>query len=1081
MASKRHLEPLDPVVFNKLPRLETESTTTFSASLCKSSPVPNPGSESYFNYKGSYFACPLQSPEQPPARWSPAPTYLHYGPGANSQPMPAEGPLLGCLLYRPESLGTEKGKDNLVRELLLAREKWSSPSPAPAHPFPVKTPVAVNKATPLAVPKPVYRAPPACFMDPRMALLLGPRAESLQQRPRDVDWTLPAAPPASHPFHPGEPRSTAGVHRKGPHSEPALPPLHPSLALPTKQKVGSPVTFSSYYTAFEKYRGPPGTPFLEDSCPTAHSQKKMPEVPSLSPDPWAKLRPPSPVYRERPPMCYPLTHYPLPLQKAALLYHPLAPTMEAPPSALPGAYSGFGFAGRGEPIPGSHLKPQASRSCYFPSPLDTYTAQTVGAGTRASPPTKPVALPRDGEPPQPAGYLPSPSFAFSPGARAGLGTSLAGTETGCARRWAESPQRGAVTRDDGAVQPTPTPEKVSRSSDGLTEMFPSHGEQEPPYPGRRRTASPASQESPRGGPPAPIVVGKGDACKAKDADKEPVPPSPSASSPERLKNPGDSKTSPSSPPMPVINNVFSLASYRDYLEGTEASGQVPVCREHLWGDTPPQNTGGSQEPAVLRDNSVMSSLLPMAPAGGWELKMGSSVAQSQGESCYRGVPKKPKLVPPDPGSQEGSPRGLGRGEPAPEDVVLDLSLKKKMVKARETQGPTSHAERTLDREEEEEEEKEGPVGKEMVGEGTKPQVLPLLLEVVSGDKSNFQSSATFMFKKFKILRPSQPSSMPSQPSSVPFQPSSMPSQPSSVPSQPAGSPPTPQPSLLLLPARSSSIPTPPPWTPPASPLASSPSAPQPSSLVLRGAGLDLQQPLLPEAPRLPREEGILLPGQCHGPSCQTPAGQYFTTVHTWLCDIISCSVSRSSPELLQEWLKKAEPEEELGEMPKPSPKPKNGSRVPEAQKPTKGKEIWLAFQDVATLLPNLLSQLETFMFARKCPFPHVIRAGAVFIPIHVVKEKLFPKLPGACVDQVLQEHKVELRPTTLSEEKHLRDLELKSCTSRMLKLLAVKQLPDIYPDLLNLHWHNSIKQQLSSPGPEALKADGKEIATESMK
>ncbi|EOB03009.1 Uncharacterized protein C15orf39-like protein, partial [Anas platyrhynchos] len=126
----------------------------------------------------------------------------------------------------------------------------------------------------------------------------------------------------------------------------------------------------------------------------------------------------------------------------------------------------------------------------------------------------------------------------------------------------------------------------------------------------------------------------------------------------------------------------------------------------------------------------------------------------------------------------------------------------------------------------------------------------------------------------------------------------------------------------------------------------------------------------------------------------------------------------------------------------------------------KGKEIWLAFQDVAVLLSKLLSQLETFMFTRKCPFPHVVRAGAIFIPIHVVKEKLFPKLPGASVDQVLQEHKVELRPTTLSEEKLLRDLELKSCTSRMLKLLALKQLPDIYPDLLNLLWHHSIRQQL---------------------
>ncbi|XP_054244103.1 uncharacterized protein C15orf39 homolog [Indicator indicator] len=1008
MASKRHLEPLDPVIFNKLPRLETEPTATFPASLCKSSPVPNPGSESHFNYKGSYFACPLQSPErpeQPPARWSPAPTYLHYGPGANGQPMPAEGPLLGCLLYQPESLGAalqpagmEKGKENLVRELLLTREKWSSPPPAPGHPFPVKTAVAVNKATPLAVPKPVYRVPPACFMDPRMALLLGPRAESLQQRPGDVDWTLPAATPASHPLHPGEPHGATGLHKRGPHSEPALLPLHPSLALPTKEKVGSPATFSPYYTAFEKYRAPPGTPFLEANCPTAHSQRKVPEVLSLSPDPWAKLRPLSPAYRERPPMCYPLTHFPLPLQKAALLYHPLAPTMEAPPSTLPGTYNSFGFAGSGEPFPGSYLKPQAPRSCYFPSPVDTSAAQTAGTGTVASPPAKSVAPPRDGEPPQRAACLPSPSFAFSPGDRAGFGTSFAGTEPGCERQRAESPRRGAVTRDDGAVQPARTPEKVSRSSAGLTETFPSHGEQETSYPGRKRRASLAPQESPRGGPPAPIVVRKGDTCKAKDADKEPVPPSPSALSSDRLKNPRDSKVSPSSPPMPVINNVFSLAPYRDYLEGTEASVQVPFCREHLQGDTPTQDTGGSQEPA---------------------LKMDSSVVQSQGESCYRGVPKKPKLVPPDPGSQEGSPGGLGKGEPAPEDVVLDLSLKKKMVKARETQGPSSHVEGPPGREEE---EKEGPVGKEMVREGTKPQVLPLLLEVDSGDKSNFQSSATFMFKKFKILRPPQPSSMPLHP--------------------------------------------------PAS---------QPSSLVLRGAGPDLQQPLLPEAPRLPREEGILLPGQCQGPGCQTPAGQYFTTVHTWLCDIISCSVSRSSPELLQEWLKKAEPAEELGEMPKSSPRPKNGSRIPEAQKPTKGKEIWLAFQDVATLLPNLLSQLETFMFARKCPFPHVVRAGAVFIPIHVVKEKLFPKLPGASVDQVLQEHKVELRPTTLSEEKHLRDLELKSCTSRMLKLLALKQLPDIYPDLLNLHWHNSIKQQLSSPGPEALKADGKVIAMESMK
>ncbi|KAM6059066.1 uncharacterized protein C15orf39 homolog isoform 2-T2 [Theristicus caerulescens] len=1059
MASKRHLESLDPVIFNKLPRLETESTTSFPNGLCKSSPVPNPGSENHFNYKGSYFACPLQSPdgpEQPLARWSPAATYLHYGTSAGSQPMPVEGPLVSCLLYRPESLGTglqppgpEKGKESLMRELLMAREKWTSPPPAPGHPFPVKKPVVVNKAAPLAVPKPVYRAP-ACFVDPRMALPLGPRAESLQQRPGDADWALPAAAPASHPLHPGEPRGGTGLHKRGPHSDPSLPPLHPSLALPAKEKVGSPIAFSPYYAAFEKYRGPPSSPFLEASCPAAHSQRKAPEVPSLSPDPWLKLQPPaaSPAYRERPPACYPQTHYPLPLHKAALLYHPPAPTIEAQPSSLPSAYKGFSFAGSGEPFPSAYLKPQAPKS-YFSGPLDTYVPRAAGAGAVASPPAKSVALPRDAEPPQRAGYLPSPGFAFSPVDTAVFGTSFAGTEPGCQQRQAESPRQQAAVRHNSAFQPVCVLEKVSGGSGGLAETFPkgeggwvkpSQREKEPPCPGRRR-ASPAPQETPRGEPPASIVVGKGDACKVKDLAKELIPPSPAVSPPEGLKVPRDGEVSPSSPPMPVINNVFSLAPYRDYLEGTEGSAQVPFSRDHLQGDNPPRIVGSSREPAALGDVLVMSSLVPTGTAASQALKTGSGAVQSQGESCYGRVPEKPKLMPQDLGTQGGSPSGGGSRELAPEGIALDLSLKKRLVKTGETRGPIGRME-GMPVGEDAEEKKEGPGGKVKGGEEAKPQALPLLLEVGSGDKSNFQSSATFMFKKYKILR-----SLP----------------PSTVSPRQAGSPRTPQPSPPP-PAPSGSIPTPRPRTPPASLPASSPPAPQPGPQpsALRGARPDLQQPPQPEAPHAPGEESVSLPGQCEAPTPQTSAGQYFTTLHTSLCDIISCSVSRSSPELLQEWLKKAELAEELGEMPKSPPKPKNGSKIPEPQKPTKGKEIWLAFQDVAALLTNLLSQLETFMFARKCPFPHVVRAGAVFIPIHVVKEKLFPKLPGAAVDQVLQEHKVELRPTTLSEERHLRDLELKSCTSRMLKLLALKQLPDIYPDLLNLHWQDSIRQQLGS-------------------
>ncbi|KAM6308490.1 uncharacterized protein C15orf39 homolog [Aegotheles albertisi] len=1001
MASKRHLEPLDPVIFNKLPRLEMGPAAGFPASLCKSSPLPNSGSENHFNYKGSYFACPLQSPdgpEQPLARWSPAPAYLHYGPGASSQPMPVEGLLGTCLLYPPQSLstglqplGTEKGKDSLVQELLMAREKWTSSPPAPGHPFPVKKPVVVNKSATLAIPKPVYRAP-ACFVDPRMALLLGPRPESVQQRPGDGDWALPATTPASHPLHPGEPRGGTGLQKRGSHSDPSLLPLHPSLALPAKEKVGSPIAFSPYYSTFEKYRDPPGTPFLEASCPATHSQKKGPEVSRLSPDPWAKLQAPpaSPAYRERPPACYPHTHYPLPLQKAALLYPPTAPPVEP----QPGTYKGFGFTSSREPFPGAYLKPQAPQS-YFPSPLDAYVPRA--AGVVASPPAKPAALPRDAEPPWRAGYLPSPGFALSPGDVPVLSVSLTGTEPGCEPRRAESPRQRAAGRHTSAFQPVCTPEKVPAGSGRVASeggggcVKPRLGEQEPPGPGGRR-ASPAPQETLHRGPPAPIIVGKGDASKVKDAAKELVPSSLAISPPKGLKDPGDGEVSPSSPPMPVINNVFSLAPYRDYLEGTEGSGQVPLPKEHLWGDTPPRNTRGSREHPAPGDILAMSGWLPA--------DTGSNKVQSQEESGHRRAPEKVTIAPQDVGSQEGSPGGAGSRESATQGVVLDLSLKKRPRKSGESQGAASRARGAPEQEDAEEEregpeeEREGPEGKAGEAEGAEPQTPPLLLEV----KSNFQSSATFMFKKFKIRR-----SLP----------------PGAVPPAQAG-------------------------------------APQPSPSALPGAPPAPQQPLLPEAPCTPGEESA------EAPAPPSSAEQYFTTLHTSLCRLIAGSVSRSSPELLREWLKKAEPVGQLSEMPKSPPKPKNGTRIPEPQKATKGKEIWLAFQDVATLLTNLLSQLETFMFARKCPFPHVVRAGAIFIPIHVVKEKLFPKLPGASVDQVLQEHKVELRPTTLSEERHLRDLELKSCTSRMLKLLALKQLPDIYPDLLNLFWHDSIKQQLGS-------------------
>lgn len=188
-----------------------------------------------------------------------------------------------------------------------------------------------------------------------------------------------------------------------------------------------------------------------------------------------------------------------------------------------------------------------------------------------------------------------------------------------------------------------------------------------------------------------------------------------------------------------------------------------------------------------------------------------------------------------------------------------------------------------------------------------------------------------------------------------------------------------------------------------------------------------------------------------------------------LCDAISGFVAHTSPERLREWLQEAEESPSLP-LP-PSSSPAKGQSRPHVAE-GRARDTWLSCAGVKGLLAELLAQLETFLFTHKCPFPHVVRAGAIFVPIYLVKEKLFPRLPGSSVDHVLQEHRVELRPTTLSEERALRDCALDGCTSRMLKLLALRQLPDIYPDLLGLQWRDCIRRQLGScsqPGGHASK------------
>ncbi|XP_073435680.1 uncharacterized protein C15orf39 homolog isoform X2 [Dendrobates tinctorius] len=221
---------------------------------------------------------------------------------------------------------------------------------------------------------------------------------------------------------------------------------------------------------------------------------------------------------------------------------------------------------------------------------------------------------------------------------------------------------------------------------------------------------------------------------------------------------------------------------------------------------------------------------------------------------------------------------------------------------------------------------------------------------------------------------------------------------------------------------------------------------------------DVVQSLPPSAPESSPalgEANVSLASVGEPPVSSSP-GKQFSELHRSVLTTITTCTARSPSSLLEDWLSKTKEEEGS----KALVKNKNSSRSNDQSLDLPDHDIWLEFDGVRLLIRKLLSQLETFMFTRSCPFPHVIRAGAIFIPIYLVKEVLFSELLGPAIDKVLQKHKVELRPTTLSEEKLLRETKLKDCSSRMLKLLALKQLPDVYPDLLCLFCKHTIQQEL---------------------
>lgn len=182
-----------------------------------------------------------------------------------------------------------------------------------------------------------------------------------------------------------------------------------------------------------------------------------------------------------------------------------------------------------------------------------------------------------------------------------------------------------------------------------------------------------------------------------------------------------------------------------------------------------------------------------------------------------------------------------------------------------------------------------------------------------------------------------------------------------------------------------------------------------------------------------------------------PVRKHFYELHQSLYKLISKSVLGSSEQELRTLLSQLE----VAEVALPSGKIKNMSSLLGA----KPRELWFN-KEVKSVFQDLVKRLKEYSAQDRCPFPHVMRTTAVFLPMLVLKELLFPMVQSSFIDQVLQEHRVELRPTTLSEEKILLQLHHRACSSRLRKLMSLKHLPDIYADMVNILYYTCISKHL---------------------
>ncbi|KAI4880837.1 hypothetical protein NFI96_010994 [Prochilodus magdalenae] len=1005
MNSKRVQSFMDPLAQGKMARLEGTIGTLVPPGLPKADNLPHYSQDKSSPYRRSYISCSLSGQEalDLPSAWSPSRTCVRNGGSPVVRSLATEGSITNPVFYRPENVPfpVDSGSPTAAEELAVKhklayynRSKHSPNTTGVVSPVAVrKLPVACTSLSPsaaensgLAIPKPVYGHGPCCA-DRKCAVGQSyPVEQGLQRLTPQMfedDW-------AAHYGH------WAYLRKKEQEAlmqQRILPFEHCAERVPLKD-----VTPQGYH-GLSPSRHRRISAFTEPS----HSSYPYSPVHSFvptSPEPCQRFQMRPQTHKDLPPIYEPLSRMHYGTSRHGYQDRPHIPKYgEIPQHSLLYCSQKNDEVYRPE-NPHHTVEKQALRQCPVPHPYYSDLPNPYSVVPTSHPATR--------------------NLCDYPGYRMHLNSSHVNLFT---ERPCPSPVMHQVDRPlDFSMRREQNTEfhREPHGQIGISGTF--HQPEVPNHVVAQNCTLGSPDQSPDGFPvsishnymASPRCTGgisdkEQDLCSSDNpANSTLLTKRQREESDHSCKNDplekvkkidqqtSDDNEPASSPPMPVINKVFSLAPYKAYLQAAGMFSPGHSSSPKLQADSKPPK----EEPET-------QSIEPKTASGQGDLKL--------------------KAVKTPPDSSNDS-----------EEVHM-VKVKKENVEPGDVLCQSEMA------------DSPSPViSHNCSDERIKKETKDLKLEV-----SDTLHNHVVVRSDFKLeCKPVTPE-IPEPSFELKVEPSPM----ETVQSQNSVMKPTDLPASL-------SPKTPAPPQTPQSAFSFGNIPPQ----CLKLSSYNIIVPEVLKAPVPPGPEVLQSPAEMRpAVSSSRQARHQFMEFHQSLCRLISTCVSESSHRELWEWLSSLK-------LDCPPAKAQKVSGL----LGSKARKVWLRGEETVTSLQKVLGQFENYVRTRECPFPHVIRAGAVFIPMLVVKEVLFPQVQGTFIDQVLQEHKVELRPTTLSEERHLTQLHRRAFSSKLRRLLSLKHLPDVYPDILNLLYYDSTCKFLGVDLTSTFKQESAECSDEAV-